>query len=35
VGKDLLAYSIINELEVFCLYEDCSWKVMTLLGREN
>ena len=28
VGKDLLAYSIINELEVFCVYDECSWKVV-------
>lgn len=27
VGKDLLAYSTINELEVFCVYDECSWKV--------
>ncbi len=26
-GRDLLAYNIINELEVFCIYEDCSWRV--------
>jgi hypothetical protein len=35
VGKDLLAYNIINEQEVFCPYEDCSWTVLFVALREH
>jgi hypothetical protein len=35
VGKDLLAFSIINELEVFCIYDNCSWRVRVAVVRAS
>jgi len=34
IGRDLLAYNVINELEVFCIHDDCSWQVFMSLFRE-
>ena len=30
IGPDLIAESIINDLEVFCPVEDCPWSVIFL-----
>lgn len=35
IGTDLIAQSIIDELEILCASEECPWRVKILISRAN